>query len=75
MMGDLARAAKEVKRVEGILHGLAQVAVQVVRGAEAASLTLPRGRCGMDNFGVDRDLAQRMDGAQYAAGQGPTRQP
>lgn len=70
-MGDLVPVGKEAKRVEGILHGLAQVGVDVVRGAEAASLTLvgPGGAWTTPAFtGV---LAQRVDAMQYALGQGP----
>ena len=70
-MGDLAGAGMEARRVEGILHGLAQVAVEVVRGAEAASLTLPGAGGGWTTAAFTGELAQRMDGAQYAAGQGP----
>jgi len=58
-------------RVEGILHGLAQVALEVVRGAEAASLTLVGAGGGWTTPAFTGDLAQRLDGAQYAAGQGP----
>ncbi len=70
-MGDLARDGKEAKRVEGVLQGLAQVAVEVVRGAEAASLTLVGAGGGWTTTAFTGDLAQRLDGAQYAAGQGP----
>lgn len=38
-MGDLAPPDVEADRVRSILAGLPQVAVRVVRGAEAASLT------------------------------------
>jgi len=70
-MGDLVPAGGEAKRVEGILHGLAQVAVDVVRGAEAASLTLvgPGGAWTTPAF--TGALAQRVDAMQYAVGQGP----
>ncbi len=70
-LGDLGPASVDVDRVEGILHGLAQVAVDVVRGAEAASLTL---------FGADGALATRvststmaeqLDALQYDAQEGP----
>lgn len=70
-MGDLVRAGGEAERVEGILHGLAQVAVEVVRGAEAASLTLVGAGGGWTTPAFTEALAQRMDGVQYAAGQGP----
>ena len=70
-MGDLVPVATDAKRVEGILHGLAQVAVDVVRGAEAASLTLigPDGAWMTPAF--TGPLAQRVDAMQYALGQGP----
>jgi len=70
-LGDLVPASVKADRVEGILHGLAQVALDVVRGAEAASLTL---------VGVDgtlatpmytSTLAEAMDALQYDAGEGP----
>ena len=70
-MGDLVPTSKDAKRVEGILDGLARVALEVVRGAEAASLTLvgPGGAWTTPAFtGV---LAQRVDEMQYALGQGP----
>ena len=70
-MGDLVPTGKDAKRVEGILDGLARVALEVVRGAEAASLTLvgPGGAWTTPAFtGV---LAQRVDEMQYALGQGP----
>lgn len=70
-MGDLVPVGKEAKRVEGILNGLAQVAVDVVRGAEAASLTLvgPGGAWTTPAFTGTQ--AQQMDEMQYAVGQGP----
>ena len=70
-MGDLVQAAKEAKRVELILYGLAQVAVDVVRGAEAASLTLVGGGGGWTTPAFTGELAQRLDGMQYALGEGP----
>jgi len=70
-MGDLVRAAREAKRVEGILHGLAQVAVEVVRGAEAASLTLLGAGGGWTTPAFTGELAQRLDALQYALGEGP----
>ncbi len=70
-MGDLVRAGGEAERVEGILHGLAKVSVEVVRGAEAASLTLLGAGGEWTTTAFTGALAQRLDGMQYAAGQGP----
>jgi GAF domain-containing protein len=79
-MGDLVPSQTSVDRVQGILHGLAQVAVQVVQGAEAASLSLA-GAGGPGGAGeADRTLntvaftgamADLMDAAQYRLGEGP----
>lgn|GEM_PF-1080344 len=69
-MGDLV-AAGESERVEGILHGLAQVAVRVVRGAEAASLTLVGADGEWTTPAFSGGLAERVDRLQYALGQGP----
>jgi GAF domain-containing protein len=58
-------------RVEDILHGLPQIAVGVVRGAEAASLTLI-GADGAPTTPVFTSvLAQGMDAVQYQAKEGP----
>ena len=70
-MGDLVTSEKEVNRVEGILRGLAQVAVGVVRGAEAASLTLVGADGAWATPAFSGVLAERVDAMQYAAGQGP----
>lgn len=70
-MGDLVPAGTEANRVEGILHGLARVAVDVVRGAEAASLTVV-GEGGAWRTPVFTGaLAERVDELQYSLGQGP----
>jgi len=60
-----------VDRVEGILQGLAQVAVTVVRGVEAASLTLIAAEGTLTTSVFTSALARDMDAAQYAAGEGP----
>ena len=70
-MGDLVPSDKEVNRVEGILNGLAQVALGVVRGAEAASLTLVGAGGAWTTPAFTEALAERMDTMQYAVGQGP----
>ena len=70
-MADLDLGAAEANRVERILHGLAQVAVDVVHGAEAASLTLVGPDGVMTTSASTDSLAQRMDAAQYRGGQGP----
>ena len=70
-MGDLLPARVEAKRVEGILHGMAQVAVQVVPGAEAASLTLVGDGGALATPVFTGALAQRMDAMQSGLGQGP----
>lgn len=70
-MGDLVPASVEADRVEGILHGLAQVAVQVVRGAEAASLTLVGAGGALATPAFTGALAERMDALQYGLNQGP----
>jgi len=70
-LGDLVPNGIATGGLESTLRGLAKVAVQVVHGAEAASLTV----LGAD--GVPRTLvftsvlAQRMDILQYRANQGP----
>ena len=69
--GDLAPARVEADRVEGILHGLAQVALQVVSGAEATSLTLVGAVGALTTPLFTGALAQRMDAMQYDAAQGP----
>ena len=68
---DLAPDCVGADRIEGVLLGLAQVAAQVVAGAEAASLTLvgADGRLSTPEFTAA--LAQQMDAAQYDADQGP----
>jgi GAF domain-containing protein len=70
-MGDLVAAGAEADRVERILQGLALVAVQVVRGAEDASLTLlgPDGKLSTPFF--TGSLADKVDAVQYAVGEGP----
>jgi GAF domain-containing protein len=70
-MGDLASAAAESDRVQNVLHGLAQVAVQVVRGAEAASVTLVDAGGALSTSAFTGALAQRLDALQYDRGQGP----
>lgn len=70
-MGDLVPSDKEVNRVEGILNGLAQVALGVVHGAEAASLTLVGAGGAWTTPAFTGALAERMDTMQYAVGQGP----
>jgi len=70
-LGNLDQAETESDRVQGILHGLAEVAVQVVRGAEAASLTiLDAGGLATTPAFTDA-LADQMDKVQYNQGQGP----
>ena len=70
-MGDLVPSDKEADRVEGILNGLAQVALGVVHGAEAASLTLVGAGGAWTTPAFTGALAERMDTMQYAVGQGP----
>ena len=70
-LGDLVAAPVGSDRVEDILHGLPQIAVGVVRGAEAASLTLI-GADGAPTTPVFTSvLAQGMDAVQYQAKEGP----
>lgn len=70
-LGDLVAAPMGSDRVEDILHGLPQIAVGVVRGAEAASLTLI-GADGAPTTPVFTSvLAQGMDAVQYQAKEGP----
>lgn len=70
-MGDLVRASQEAERVEGILNGLSQVAVEVVRGAEEASLTLVGADGAWRTPASTGSLADRLDALQYALDQGP----
>lgn len=70
-MGDLVSASVDADRVKSILHGLAQVAVQVFRGAEAASVTLVEAGGAPSTPASTGALAGRMDAVQYALGQGP----
>ena len=70
-LGDLVAAPMGLDRVEDILHGLPQIAVGVVRGAEAASLTLI-GADGAPTTPVFTSvLAQGMDAVQYEVKEGP----
>jgi GAF domain-containing protein len=67
---DLAPDCVGVDRVEGVLLGLAQVALDVVVGAEAASLTLV-GAGTLSTPEFTGALAKQMDSMQYDAAQGP----
>ncbi len=70
-LGDLVAAPVGSDRVEDILHGLPQIAVGVVRGADAASLTLI-GADGAPTTPVFTSvLAQGMDALQYEVKEGP----
>jgi len=69
--GDLASAAVGTNRVEGVLLGLAQVAMEVVHGAEAASLTLVTAGGALSTPEFTGALAKQMDSMQYDAVQGP----
>jgi len=71
-MGELVPAAVDADRVESILAGLAQVAVEVVRGAEAASLTLVGTGGAWTTPAFTGELARRADAMQYALGEGPS---
>ena len=68
---DLAPACVGADRVEGVLLGLAQVAAQVVTGAEAASLTLVGAADTLSTPEFTGALAKQMDALQYDAAQGP----
>jgi GAF domain-containing protein len=70
-MADIVPAETEADRVRNILHGLAQVARQVVRGAEAASLTLVGPDGSMSTAAFAGPMADRLDSLQYGAAQGP----
>lgn len=67
---DLAPDCVGADRVEGVLLGLAQVALDVVVGAEAASLTLV-GAGTLSTPEYTGALAKQMDSMQYDADQGP----
>ena len=70
-LGDLVAAFVGSDRVEDILHDLPQIAVGVVRGADAASLTLI-GADGAPMTPVFTSvLAQAMDAVQYEVKEGP----
>ena len=70
-LGDLVAAPVGSDRVEDILRGLPHIAVGVIRGAEAASLTLI-GADGAPTTPVFTSvLAQGMDAIQYQAKEGP----
>ena len=68
---DLAPDCVGADRVEGVLLGLAQVAWQVVAGAEAASLTLVGAGGTLWSPEFTGPLAKQMDTLQYDAAQGP----
>ena len=68
-LGDLVAAPMGSDRVEDILHGLPQIAVGVVRGAEAASLTLIGGRRRTDDTSVHLSLGAG-NGCSAVPGQG-----
>lgn len=68
---DLAPDCVGADRVEGVLLGLAQVACQVVAGAEAASLTLVGAAGKLSTPEFTGALAEQMDALQYDAAQGP----
>lgn len=70
-MGDLVPTPADADRVQRNLYGLAQVAVQVVRGAEAASFALVGPGGALTTSAFTGALAERMDAMQCAAGQGP----
>jgi GAF domain-containing protein len=70
-MGDLAPVETDADRVNDILHGLPQVAVDVIRGAEAASLTMVGRDGSMSTSVCTGSMADRLDSVQYAASQGP----
>ena len=68
---DLGPASADVDRVEGVLRCLAQVAVEVVRGAEAASLTLFGADGALTTRVCTSTLAEQLDAVQYDAQEGP----
>lgn len=68
---DLGPASADIDRVEGVLHCLAQVAVEVVRGAEAASLTLFGADGALTTRVSTSTIAEKLDVAQYDAQEGP----
>ena len=71
-LGDLVPAPVGSDRVEVILHGLPHIAMGVVSGAEAASLTLI-GADGTPTTPVFTSvLARGMDAVQYEAKEGPS---
>lgn len=70
-LGDLGPASVDIDRVEAVLHGLAQVAADVVRGAEAASLTLVGADGALTTRVYTSTMAEHLDAVQYAAQEGP----
>ena len=70
-LGDLVPTSVRADRVEGILRGLAEVAAEVVRGAEAASITLVGADGALTTLASTSILAQATDALQYDAGEGP----
>jgi GAF domain-containing protein len=70
-MGDLVSDGMTADRVEGILHGLTLVAVQVIRSAEAASLTVVGDGGTLSTPVFNGALADRVDALQYTNHEGP----
>jgi GAF domain-containing protein len=71
VMADLDQVAVAPDRVERILQGLTQVALDAVHGTEAASLTLVGPNSVMTTSAPTGPLAEKMDATQYRHGQGP----
>lgn len=69
--GDLVPESMKPDRVESILHGLAQMAVNVVGGVEGASLTLVGADGTLTTPAFTSAMARDMDALQYETGEGP----
>jgi|GEM_PF-2989199 len=70
-LGDLVPNGIDTGGLEGTLLGLEKVAVQVVHGAEAASLTVVGSEDVPRTLVFTSVLAQMMDVLQYRANKGP----
>ncbi|WP_246199606.1 GAF and ANTAR domain-containing protein [Arthrobacter zhaoguopingii] len=70
-MSDLARSLQAEKDEESILRHMVKAAIDLVPGAEEASITVVTGREAVQSHAPSDDLPERVDALQAETGQGP----
>lgn len=70
-MGELARPLQAEEGEADVLAGMVGAAVELIPGAEEASISLVRGRRKVESCAPSGPLARQLDELQEKSGQGP----